>query len=96
MEQAYDFFTKIIASETCSDAASLRGFSLRYFFKITAPSPFFPFGQKCLCQGSNLLLIPKKKTTQRVAFSLASLRGFEPPTYRLGGGRSILLSYNDI
>ena len=26
----------------------------------------------------------------------ASLRGFEPPAYRLGGGRSIQLSYSDI
>ena len=29
-------------------------------------------------------------------FSLAPARGFEPPTYRLGGGRSILLSYAGI
>ena len=29
-------------------------------------------------------------------FSVASTRGFEPPTYRLGGGRSILLSYRRI
>ena len=26
----------------------------------------------------------------------ASVRGFEPPAYRLGGGRSILLSYTDM
>ena len=28
--------------------------------------------------------------------TIASTRGFEPPTYRLGGGRSILLSYADL
>ena len=31
-----------------------------------------------------------------MAAILARLRGFEPPTYRLGGGRSILLSYRRI
>ncbi len=31
----------------------------------------------------------------RIIILMASLRGFEPPTSRLGGERSILLSYKD-
>ena len=40
----------------------------------------------------------KKKKPENVVFSgfLARLKGFEPPTCRLGGGRSILLSYKRI
>ena len=36
-----------------------------------------------------------KRTPEKHLFSgvLAHLRGFEPLAYRLGGGRSILLSY---
>ena len=36
------------------------------------------------------------ETSMFSAKFLASLRGFEPPAYRLGGGRSIQLSYSDI
>ena len=39
----------------------------------------------------------KRRSKRHNACSaLARLRGFEPPTYRLGGGRSILLSYRRI
>ena len=39
-----------------------------------------------------------KKTPEKCLFSgvLAHLRGFEPPACRLGGDRSILLSYGEI
>ena len=36
---------------------------------------------------------PNKKRPLRVFFCLARLKEFESPTFRLGGGRSILLSY---
>ena len=39
--------------------------------------------------------ITKRRGTRSAAL-LAPLRGVEPPTYRLGGGRSILLSYKGI
>ncbi len=38
----------------------------------------------------------KTKSTPFYEVPFPSLRGFEPPAYRLGGGRSIQLSYSDI
>ena len=43
-----------------------------------------------------LIFLPQAKNKSEqsgLCSDVASLRGFEPPTYRLGGGRSILLSY---
>lgn len=38
----------------------------------------------------------KKSKRYACSFCLASTRGFEPPTYCLGGSCSILLSYVDV
>ena len=37
----------------------------------------------------------KRRNPTGITTFLASWKGFEPPTCRLGGGRSILLSYQD-
>ena len=46
-----------------------------------------------------LIVLPTKKRACRIGKRvclLVSWKGIEPPTYRLGGDRSILLSYQDV
>ena len=62
---------------------------------------FFPFFNRLLffyIITHFLLALQHKKSTENNNSQcfLTSLRGVEPPAYRLGGGRSILLSYSDL
>ena len=46
-----------------------------------------------------IIILPTKKRACRIGKRvclLVSWKGIEPPTYRLGGDRSILLSYQDV
>ena len=46
-----------------------------------------------------IIVLPTKKRACRIGKRvclLVSWKGIEPPTYRLGGDRSILLSYQDV
>ena len=45
-------------------------------------------------QSITRVLLPIAKRQMELASEYTGLAGFEPSTYRLGGGRSILLSYS--
>ena len=45
--------------------------------------------------GYYAIICQKRKNWKTFQFLSASPGGFEPPTFRLGGGRSIQLSYGD-
>ena len=87
---------KSMQGKAAADGDSLRVHQKRKQYQISTASncnkgykESNPRGSERKEKNGNLLY-------ENCRFFLARLRGFEPPTYRLGGGRSILLSYKRI